>query len=182
LKAFFANLLAGWQIYAAVAGVAFLLGFGGCWKLRDMMADHAKVQALQGQVKAVQHEAVQVAKQDDVSNTDAAAHEVAAAKIQTQGQALAKEIPAHVTPQMDARFAVPVGAVRLLDAAALGVDVSAVPDPAGKPDDAPSGIVFSSAVAGLAANDKACRLDDQQLIDLQTWLNHQVALARADGR
>lgn len=117
-----------------------------------------------------------VEAQDAQISAAAATHDQAAqAAIVTRYRTIIKEIPSVLTPQIDARFPLPVGFVRLHDAAALGLDVSAVPDAAGRPDDAASEVDASRAAAVIVGNYGSCREDQQRLADLQSWTSAVVA-------
>lgn len=91
-------------------------------------------------------------------------------KIRTVTQTITKEIPVAITPATDRAFPLSVGFVRLHDAFARGVDLSQVPDPAGRPDDAASELASSAAVGLIGANYADCRVDRQHLADLQEWV------------
>lgn len=99
-------------------------------------------------------------------------------RIRTVTQTITKEIPVAITPQTDRAFPLSVGFVRLHDAFAGGVDLSAVPDAAGRPDDAASDVPSSAAIALIGANYGDCRVDRQHLADLQQWVR-QVGAAQA---
>jgi hypothetical protein len=82
-----------------------------------------------------------------------------------------REIPAYVPPTVDARFAVPVGFVRVHDSAATGVPLDA-PGPA---DAASSGLAFSAVADTVAGNYGLCRETAEQLTALQTWVRQTEA-------
>jgi len=103
------------------------------------------------------------------------------AQIRWRTQTLIREVPVYVTPETDRRFAVPVGLVRLHDAAALGVDPATLPDPAGRPDDAASGVAPSTLGATLAGNYGTCLAELDRFRMLQSWIEQQqAAWARPD--
>jgi len=85
-----------------------------------------------------------------------------------------REVPVYVTAETDRRFAIPVGLVRVHDAAARGVSPAEVPDPAGRPDDAPSGVAASALGEILAANYGSCLADLERFRDLQRWVDQQA--------
>lgn len=101
---------------------------------------------------------------------------VAQAQIRTVYKTLIQEVPVHVDQKAVADCVVPVGFVRLFNAGANGLDVSAVPDPAGRPDDAPSGVGLDTVARVTLGNDAGKQADDQQLLDLQAWVRAQQAL------
>lgn len=74
-------------------------------------------------------------------------------------QTLQREIPTYVTPATDRAFPLPVGFVRLHDAAATGV----LPGPAGATDATASDITASQAADVIAANYGTCLEIREQL-------------------
>jgi hypothetical protein len=74
-------------------------------------------------------------------------------------QAIQREIPSYVTPATDRAFPLPVGFVRLHDAAATGV----LPGPARDTDATASDVTASQAVHVIAANYGACLEIREQL-------------------
>lgn len=119
---------------------------------------------------------VGITRQQGAVSTAAAARD---AQVQTEIRYVTrtqiKEVPVYVTPEADARFPLPVGLVRLHDAAALGVDVADVPDPAGRPDDSASAVAASDLGGAIAGNYGECRADQARLIGLQGWVRDQAA-------
>lgn len=105
------------------------------------------------------------------------------AQVQTQikyvYRTIYKEIPGVLTPQLDRSFPVPVGALRVLDAAAGGRQVSEVPDPAGRPDDLASGSPWSTVAAVTANNYEACYANSAQLAGLIAWVRAEQAASQA---
>src|SRR5690606_18513603 len=87
-------------------------------------------------------------------STDLAAK---ARDLESHTTTLVREVPILVPPEVDARFPVPVGVVRMHDAAATGADLSAVPDAAGRADGAPSDVVASELASVIAENYGTCR-------------------------
>lgn len=112
-----------------------------------------------------------------ISAAAGAADAAAQARIRTVTRTIIQEIPGVLPPAVDRAFPLPVGFVRVHDAAARGLDLSDVPDPAGRPDDAASGVAASDAAAVIAGNYGACRADAQRLADLQAW-DRAVAAAQ----
>lgn len=126
---------------------------------------------------AVLHQAVRTVKvieRSDAATTAAAVDAQATHdRIVYRTITLTKEIPVVLTPAIDVRFPLPVGFVRVHDSAALGLDLSAVPDAAGRPDDAAGDVVASRAATVIAANYGACHDDQARLGELQSWLAEQ---------
>jgi hypothetical protein len=143
--------------------VFHLEGLGADLKARDAAA-----------LKAAQaHVATVTGAQTQVTAAVLATYTPAVAAITVNASALAKEIPAYVTPKDDAGCTLNTGAVRLLDAAASGLP--AVPDAAPGADDAPSGIALSTLVTTEVGNDEAAELNAEQLSALQAWVRAQQA-------
>lgn len=134
-------------------------------------AANQKLATLQAAERAAQAYAQAVAIRDAQITAAAAQHDAAAQQaIVIRYRTITREVHDVVTPAIDARYPLPVGFVRVHDAAALGLDLSAIPSPAGEPDDAASSVTASDAAATITANYGRCRSASQQLIDLQAWL------------
>lgn len=99
---------------------------------------------------------------------------VRASEVRTRTTTLVREVPIHVSTSVDARFAVPVGLVRVHDAAAAGVDLSAVPDPAGRADESASDIVASDLATAIVENYGTCRGELARLAAWQDWASAQL--------
>jgi len=84
------------------------------------------------------------------------------------GATITKEVPVYVTAKADAACPVPVGFVRLHDAAAQGH----VPEPtAGDPDAPAPGLALSTVADTVAGNYSSCHETAEQLIGLQAWVD-----------
>lgn len=94
--------------------------------------------------------------------------------VRERGQAIVKEVPAHVTPQADARCPVPVGFVRVHDAAAQGVPLAGA---AGNPDAPAPGLALSGVATVVAGNYTTCHEIREQLIALQGWIGETLQAA-----
>lgn len=155
-----ATTLFGWKamaiglaISAAISGAG---GFTLAWKLQGatiarMEADAAKL-ALRGRqaVDKVEEKTQGVA--DKVGGEQAKAQ----AKIETERRYILERVPIYVRPEDDAAYPVPLGFVRLHDAAARG-DVSALAGASGDADRAPSGVALSHVGTVVADNYQTCR-------------------------
>lgn len=84
-----------------------------------------------------------------------------------------REIPAYVPPIVDARFAVPLGFVRVHDGAARGVPLG----PPSPSDAASSGLAFSAVADTVAGNYGLCHETVEQLTALQQWVRDTAAAA-----
>ncbi|WP_230939923.1 hypothetical protein [Xanthomonas translucens] len=87
------------------------------------------------------------------------------------GATITREIPVYVTKKADAACPVPIGFVRVHDAAAEG----RVPEQAAGDPDAPAeGVALSAVADTVSGNYTACHENAEQLIALQTWVNAHV--------
>lgn len=84
----------------------------------------------------------------------------------------ASEVPRYVTPSTDRAYPLPVGFVRVHDAAATG----ALPGPAGPADADASPVAASTAATVIAGNYGTCHEIREQLTSLQEWVREQQAL------
>jgi hypothetical protein len=160
----------GAEVFERTVRFSFLVfhieGLGA--QLADLKArDAAALKAAKAQRATVQ------AAQTKATASVMASYTPAAAAIAANAKALTKEISLYVTPKDDSACAINAGAVRLLDSAAGGLP--AVPDAAGGPDDAPSGVALSELVGADIANDAAANANAQQLSALQAWIRAQAA-------
>lgn len=139
----------------------------------------ARLVSLQAaEAAAAAHTHVVIVQQAQVS-AQAAQHDAEAqTKIITVTRTIMKEVPVVLTPEVDRRYPLPIGFGRLHDAAALGVDLSGVPDAAGRPDDAPDSVTASQAASIIVDNYGACHVTTQRLIDLQAWVRDEAAAQR----
>lgn len=169
------SLLVGWKGYALAAVVAFGGGFGSCWRLRDQMAAHDRLRAAERVLKDQAHTAKRVEKADAITADVGAKAEAGLVEIRWRTRTILKEIPIYVTPEADRRFAVPNGLVRLHDAAALGVDPAALPNPTGEPDDAASEVAASAFGSAVADNYGTCNEVIEKYGQLQSWVRQQSA-------
>jgi hypothetical protein len=147
------------------------------WTFHLPDAPGARLAAMQRAARAAQAQQVRLAARREAASAEAgAAHALAQARLRVVYRTLVKEIPVHVPAEVDRGYPLPVGLVRLHDAAARGVAVSAVPAPAGRADDAAADSRASDLAAVLAHNYGACRADGEQLSALQAWVRAQEAL------
>lgn len=162
-----------WPRLALLLGSSILLAGGGFvagWKVQAWRHGAAETREVVRVVKVVEKQAT--------AATAIAAHQAAVrTEIQWRTRILIEKAPDYVTPKADARCVVPVGFVRLHDAAAAGQDP--VPDPAARADDAASGVALSAVGATVAGNYGGCRENAAKLTDLQAWLIQVKAAADA---
>jgi hypothetical protein len=148
---------------------------GGGYKAQlAQLQQQASAQALtQARADAAAYQARQGAMEK--ADAEAGAQALSARQNQAQTQILLRKVPAYVSSKSDVACLVPWGAVRLLDAASTGADpdsVAAAIAP-GQPDDAPSDVKLSEAVALLAANLGIARENADQLTHLEAAVGVQ---------
>ena len=159
-----------WKLLAVVALAAALVAFGyvqGCGHVQDAWdaATAAQTQRV-AVVRVKQAEATVRVVTDYVDRVRV---------VRERAQTITKEVKVYVPQESDAACAIPVGFVRLHDAAARG-DVPGTP---GIADASPAGIALSGVAATLADNYSRCRENAEQLTALQEWVKAQQA-ASAD--
>lgn len=164
--------LAGWKGYALVA----LIAFGGGYTVRDVMAQAGSAKAAKAEVRTVERVVYRERAAADVTErigTQAAARQ---AEIRYVTRTLVEKVNVYVTPEADRNCILPVGFVRLHDAAAAG-EGGALPEPAGESYDAPSGVACSAAAETIVGNYGDYTAVAGQLTDLQSWVREQQALS-----
>jgi hypothetical protein len=88
-------------------------------------------------------------------------------EVRVRGETIIKEIPVYVTAEADARCTVPVGFVRVHDAAASNTPLAGTASPA---DAGASGVALSAVAATVTNNYTTCHEIREQLIGLQNWI------------
>lgn len=158
-------LAAGWQGYAALALACFLAGSVGSWRVMSWREGAHQAQVVTKTVKEIVY-------RDRISYRVAEAFEKQRARNAEASRNRVREIPLHVTLEIDRDYPVPCGFVRVFNASTHGL----IPDPAGCPDDAPSGITLSEV--GRAQTENAGQYDDVagQLRALQDWVRQQQGM------
>jgi len=168
--------LAGWKGYAVVAAVCLAVGAGSGYKVRDVMAQADSAKAAKAEVRTVERVVYRERAAADVTErigTQAAARQ---AEIRYVTRTLVEKVPEYVTAEADRTCVLPVGFVRLHDAAAAGQG-DALPEPAGQSNDAPSGVACSAAAETIVGNYGDYAAVAAQLTDLQSWVREQQALS-----
>lgn len=153
----------------ASAFAAMVGGFAAGWQAHVMFE-----KALGGQ-QVAQAARVEQA-QAQVSHRAAETHAAHQEQIHVVYRTLREEVPTLVSPEVVDRYDIPVGYVRLFNAAALGVP--AVPDPAGRADEEPSGAGYDTLAGATVENGLACAQARAGLADLQAWVRDQQAAAK----
>lgn len=128
------------------------------------------------EIAGLKANAAHLAQTAKISDAAEAKQIVVQHDIQVQTRTIVKEVPTYVTAQTDAECWVPVGLVRVFNAAATGADPATVTDPAGRPDAAASGINCSEVAAAVAESFGAARSNAAELTGLQAWNIEQATL------
>lgn len=131
----------------------------------------AEAQRLAAAVKKVAKREVVASSITDKAKTGLATEQV---RIQTVTRTLIKEVPVYVTPAADDRCVVPLGFVRLHDAAASG-GASGLPRAAGGPLDAPSGVQLSAVSATVVSNYGVAHDWRAEALTWRSWYAEQKA-------
>jgi hypothetical protein len=92
--------------------------------------------------------------------------------IYQHGDTITKEVPVYVTTHDDAACTIPVGFVRVYNAAAQG---QPLPGRAGPPDARPSGLALSTVAGTSVDNLTTCHAIAEQLHGLQQWVRANQA-------
>jgi len=173
--------LAGWKGQALTAALMLAAGFASGWTVRDWKA--GREDATRAEAQIVYRDRIIERERDQADVTSAVETKAAEVQVQirTVTQTIIKEVPVYVSPETDARFALPVGLVRVHDAAAAG---HPLPESSGQSDDAagnaqPSDIPPSRLAATIAANYGVCLADAARFSALQDWIRQQQAVANA---
>jgi len=147
--------------------ICLVIGFGAGWRVHDWKDASSQVRTVVKVAKVVE-------KQGAINTVAAQKEQAAQDRIVLVTKTIVQKVPEYVTAEADARCVVPNGFVRIHDAAAAGVPP--VPNAAGKPDDAPSGVELSSIAETVAGNYGAAHLNAERLLALQEWLKQQGAV------
>lgn len=157
-----AKLVAAGLLLAALVGLYGLGHHRGAASVQAQWDKQARAEAMAAQI--------QVDKSELVSQMVVDHYIDRVQIVLAQGAVITKEVPVYVTPTADARCTVPVGFVRLHDAAAQGQSLPAAPVAA---VDAPSGLALSAVASTVAGNYGICRATAERLSALQDWVKRQ---------
>lgn len=158
-----------------LTGLALVLvgvGYAG-WHLRDL-----DFQAYKGR-QAVKHEkaAEQVrtveTRSQGISQVARDKHDSTQAEVRVVYRNIQEKVPVYVPTTPADSWSLPVGAGRLLDYAALGLDPP-VPAPSGEPLGAATGIELPAFVSTVAGNYGVCRGWRAEVMTWREWYAEQV--------
>lgn len=145
----------GWKAMAIAVAVSTALagaaGFTLAWKLQGAEIARLELAATKKELRGRQATDKLENKTQGVADKVDRQHAATQAKIETERRYILERVPIYVRPEDDAEYPVPLGFVRLHDAAARG-DVSALAGPSGDADRAPSGVALSTVGTVVADN------------------------------
>lgn len=174
------RMVAGWKGYVAVFALAFALGFGGTWKLRDWMAAEALSKSLRRDLKAANVVIERTQKAATITEGVGQTVETQRERVRVETRTIIEKVPVYVTVEADRLWTVSAGFVRLHDAAASG-SASALSDSAGESVDAPSGVAPSAVAETVAGNYGQCLEWRATVIGWQDWYRQQRAAWESPG-
>lgn len=166
MSAFFAFLM-NTKMNLLVTLLAITMSVFVGWKVRDYdFQKHLKADA-EAALDASEAAREVEGKNEEISQDVGREVEEAKTQIQYVTRTLIKEVPIHVTAESDNRCVVPLGAVRVLDAAATGnPTISYAP---GESADQASGVELSGVVSNVTDNYGYTRELEAQVIGWQDW-------------
>ncbi len=158
-----------WTRILAVACLVLTMGLG----VQTWRVDRLKAAPVRERLKVV--EKVVERQAQAAAITEAVGRQVAEreAEIRYVTRTLIQEIPVHVTAEADRASPVPLGFVRLHDAAAAGAPTVSY-GPGESADDA-SGVALSAVTGVVADNYGTCLGWREQVIGWQAWYAEQRA-------
>lgn len=162
-----------------VGAIAAIVGASGAaWATHhwDGLAYERLKNSQQAAVIVAQQQAIALrAAQDKKSHDVDVANATAQQKIVTRTVEIVRKVPVYVSPETDKHFPLPCGFVRLHDAAALGTEPDAIPNPAGKSDDSACEVTASQAASIIAENYGTANATAQRLKSLEDWVEAMEA-------
>lgn len=157
-----------------IAIIAVVVGWGLYHKgfsdgvKHEQAAEAVRVNNAKAKVVIIEAKAVEITK---AVETKALQRQV---EIRTVIRTITEKVPTYVTVQADADCSVPVGFVRLHDAATAG-RLPDVPGAADEPNDAPSGVPLSAVATVVADNYGIAHGEIARFEALQDWVRQQAA-------
>lgn len=165
----------GWSWLLYVAGAA-VIAIGAAWGMHHW-DQVAYLQLSQSIVVANEKAIIQaVSKQKSADQITAAVEMINLQKqqqVEVVTKTIIRKVPIYVTPQIDIKYPMPCGLVRLLDAAASGADPDSTPNPSSLADDATCPVTASDAARVIAENYGQYRSVATQLAGLQDWVTQE---------
>lgn len=157
-----------WNKVSAVLGIALLVTLGA-FRFTYVL-QHAELVKVRADVQVAQAKAEKAAAelktaQGIVTVKTVTEYVDRVQIVREKGETIVKEVKVYVTPEADAACVVPVGFVRVHDAAASGEPAV----PAGDPDAPAEGIALSTVAETIAENYTIAHENAEQLTALQKW-------------
>lgn len=165
------NLLPLWKPLLVSCAIGALIGSAGTWRVRDMMEAEGRLRAERANTKAAVRVIAKTQTAAKITESVGARTEAAQARTRIVYRDIIREVPVYVSPETDRRYPLPVGFVRVLDAAA---GQTTVPDGPRQSDDDPSAVTASVAAGVLtdwAGMYYACRA---QVVGWNDWHAEQA--------
>lgn len=178
IAVFFSATFAGLQGLLIAAGAAAVIS-GTTVGVLVHKVDSSKMAAVEladarATTKAVELAKVDLAKRDKVTLDTAVKEADAQQKIVTRTVTLTKEVKTYVHEK--ALPCIPLGFIRLLDAAALEADPDTLPLPAGDNNDTCAALTAAALAEGVVSNYGTGQQNAEQLTAAQNWIAAQEAV------
>ncbi|MBD9478515.1 hypothetical protein [Pseudoxanthomonas sp. PXM02] len=158
--------------------IAALIG-GGVWQQSRIDAAKNATRSAENRLRAVEGERDTAREETRLARENVRVVTKYVDRVETvyvAGKTITKEIPVYVTPEADAACTVPLGFVRIHDAAAANTP----PEPApGDPDAPAAGIALSAVAETVADNYTQYHALGEQLIGLQDYVRTSCPAAQA---
>ncbi len=146
---------------------------------RGEIANKATIKEYSDAEAAARQRAAQVAKtQAQVTKAASGAYTATAGHIQTITRTIVKNVPTYITPAVDRGFPLSSRFVLVLDSAASGNNLPALPNSTASTPDTASPVATSTAAGIIASNYGSCRATSAQLSALQGWLADEAEAAQ----
>jgi cytochrome oxidase assembly protein ShyY1 len=158
--------------------IAALIG-GGVWQQSRIDAAQNATRSAQDRVRAVEGERDTAREETRLARENVRVVTKYVDRVETvyvAGKTITKEIPVYVTPEADAACTVPLGFVRIHDAAAANT----APEPAaGDPDAPAAGLALSAIAETVTDNYTQYHALGEQLTALQDYVRTSCPAAQA---
>ncbi|KAF1719834.1 hypothetical protein CSC75_14070 [Pseudoxanthomonas wuyuanensis] len=161
-----------------LALIAALVG-GGVWQQHRIDAAQQATREALARVKAVEGERDTAQEETRLARANVRVVTQYVDRVQTvyvQGKTITKEIPVYVTPEADAACVIPVGFVRIHNAAAAN---TAAEPSTGDPDAPAPGLTLSAIAETVADNYTQYHALGEQVIGLQDYIRASCPAAQA---
>jgi hypothetical protein len=150
------------------------------WDAGDVAALQTRIATIQRDDAQAKAEALATAadrmrRADAISLRSAVAEAASQQKLADQKFLIAKEVRRHVAPDVTRPLCIPLGLVRVLDAASIGADPDALSLAAGQSDASCASVAADALAASVAANYATARSNAEQLNALQAWVREEEA-------